>query len=860
VRLLRLRALCFGPMRDRVLELDDEAVVVFGRNESGKSSFRCAVETLLYGFEPATRDRHPLWAFDGGAGGDLHLEAELRLDSGELVRVERVLQSTGKLRVVAAGDAFEGKREGNRPLSWTGLPREVFRAIYSLELEDLGQLGQGVQGHVDDLLLPESPGLELRPAAELREALRDEAQRLWRSDGRGRPLARALREELAEAKRFASAAAEAEQALRATREELRALEVALEERRARRRELERAREEAPRIAALRELERRRRAQGPPLDLAPLEGLPLADPRELAARIGELEAGRRAQEERLARPALALAPAEVARLARAAETEAAAARAGREAAGLERAAELERRADELRAEEERELARVLAGPLDAAARDAARAAPLEALRGLHAAWARACDANARLAAAAPARPPGWLLALALLGATALFAGVSTEVAALSAAGAATLVAAFAWLLWHGRPALPVPPPPEGLDACLRDLRVAPERCATPAGLGMLAEALERARRAGDGALEAGAEAVRLAAAAAAGEQAARELCAAVEVGADGGSERRAARLLDALHAARAREREVERDRSERERAQGELARSDPELAALRERHARTLRVLARAEPAAREPGEAFERVRDREREAEFLRRREAELLADPTFARVAAAARADAGGPDADPEAILRELRDCESAIEAASEHVGRLAQRLADDPGSRRAAAQDEVAELEERLAATERERDRLALLESVVARAESAFRDAHQPDVLRRASEYLRRVTDGRYGRLDYDAATRTLYASCAGLAEPVPVRHPISRGTLDQIFLCLRLGLLDHLDEERERLPLVLDDALLRMDDVRRPEVYALLAHAARRRQIFLLSCHAAIAREAAEALKVRRVDLSA
>ncbi|TFG96178.1 MAG: hypothetical protein E4H11_03810 [Myxococcales bacterium] len=146
------------------------------------------------------------------------------------------------------------------------------------------------------------------------------------------------------------------------------------------------------------------------------------------------------------------------------------------------------------------------------------------------------------------------------------------------------------------------------------------------------------------------------------------------------------------------------------------------------------------------------------------------------------------------------------------------------------------------------------------MARAESAFRDAHQPDVLRRASEYLRRVTDGRYTRLDYDPEARALSVICADRAEPLAVRYPISRGTRDQIFLCLRLGLLDHLDEDRERLPLVLDDALLRMDDIRRPEVYRLLADAARRRQVFLLTCHASIAREAEETLKVRRIDLSA
>jgi uncharacterized protein YhaN len=89
--------------------------------------------------------------------------------------------------------------------------------------------------------------------------------------------------------------------------------------------------------------------------------------------------------------------------------------------------------------------------------------------------------------------------------------------------------------------------------------------------------------------------------------------------------------------------------------------------------------------------------------------------------------------------------------------------------------------------------------------------------------------------------------------------VAPPLSRGTLDQIHLCLRLGLLDHLDDGRERLPLVLDDALLRMDDQRRPEVYSLLGEISRRRQVFLLTCQEWIAAEAERALALRRITLA-
>jgi uncharacterized protein YhaN len=68
----------------------------------------------------------------------------------------------------------------------------------------------------------------------------------------------------------------------------------------------------------------------------------------------------------------------------------------------------------------------------------------------------------------------------------------------------------------------------------------------------------------------------------------------------------------------------------------------------------------------------------------------------------------------------------------------------------------------------------------------------------------------------------------------------------------------MLDHLDEGRERLPLILDDALLRMDDRRRRGVYALLSEMAPTRQVWILTCHRTLADEVENDLKVSRIDL--
>ena len=47
MRFRRLEARVFGVLRGRRLELPPEAVLVFGSNESGKSTFRRALETIL---------------------------------------------------------------------------------------------------------------------------------------------------------------------------------------------------------------------------------------------------------------------------------------------------------------------------------------------------------------------------------------------------------------------------------------------------------------------------------------------------------------------------------------------------------------------------------------------------------------------------------------------------------------------------------------------------------------------------------------------------------------------------------------------------------------------------------------------
>ena len=96
-----------------------------------------------------------------------------------------------------------------------------------------------------------------------------------------------------------------------------------------------------------------------------------------------------------------------------------------------------------------------------------------------------------------------------------------------------------------------------------------------------------------------------------------------------------------------------------------------------------------------------------------------------------------------PEATAareRERADCARELAATNTRLGEIANLLRSDPGGRQARVADRVREGEERLAALRRERDRLALLESILGHAERRFRERAPA---RRAAARQRRTSN---------------------------------------------------------------------------------------------------------------------
>ncbi|MDB5575335.1 MAG: hypothetical protein JWR80_511 [Bradyrhizobium sp.] len=227
-------------------------------------------------------------------------------------------------------------------------------------------------------------------------------------------------------------------------------------------------------------------------------------------------------------------------------------------------------------------------------------------------------------------------------------------------------------------------------------------------------------------------------------------------------------------------------------------------------------------------------------------------------RVRAEIIAAGGGPTLD--ALLAEIEDTESTALSArgtslqeeiallsddiarltGEHVAATAefQRLDVGPDVAIAVADAEQAraEMADLAEAYLRKRAEIALLRWGIDR----YRSSKQAPLLIRASTLFSRLTLGNYTSLLVDSDGGG--ARLAGLRandDVVPVEG-MSEGTVDQLFLSLRLAAVEDAVAAGARLPFLADDLFINYDDERAQAGFSVLAELARTTQILFFTHH--------------------
>ena len=148
--------------------------------------------------------------------------------------------------------------------------------------------------------------------------------------------------------------------------------------------------------------------------------------------------------------------------------------------------------------------------------------------------------------------------------------------------------------------------------------------------------------------------------------------------------------------------------------------------------------------------------------------------------------------------------------------------------------------QLDEKILELKLEYDKMSLSEVIIQQGHDTFSKLHQPEVLQRASYYLSILTDGKYSELDLDGETSEITVMLPDGRYLTPQAARLSQATREQIYLSIRLSVIESFDEGREAMPITLDEALITWDKGRLTSGLDLLARVAHKRQILIFTCH--------------------
>jgi uncharacterized protein YhaN len=149
----------------------------------------------------------------------------------------------------------------------------------------------------------------------------------------------------------------------------------------------------------------------------------------------------------------------------------------------------------------------------------------------------------------------------------------------------------------------------------------------------------------------------------------------------------------------------------------------------------------------------------------------------------------------------------------------------------------EEQATLTELHEAVERWRT-LALARALTEATLQEYVRTRQPAVLAQASARFAAITDGAYPELRQNESGEGL--SVVTRRGEVLGPERLSRGTAEQLYLCLRLGLAAEFGSHGAQLPLVMDDVCVNFDPERARAVATVLRDYGGGQQIIFFTCH--------------------
>ena len=187
--------------------------------------------------------------------------------------------------------------------------------------------------------------------------------------------------------------------------------------------------------------------------------------------------------------------------------------------------------------------------------------------------------------------------------------------------------------------------------------------------------------------------------------------------------------------------------------------------------------------------------------------------------------------------LATELGNARKRVEAIAARLAELNGKIAVTGDS--AALKSNMALLAAKHAEIEDEYSAIGLAMQVLKEADTELQSRFSPRLGRVAAEYMSVMTGGKYTEVMINRDFSTL----ARTADDTVARNSayLSAGTMDLLYLAVRLAVCELAMPEGETCPLIIDDALVNLDSERYEAAMKLLREISTERQVIVFTCRA-------------------
>jgi len=191
------------------------------------------------------------------------------------------------------------------------------------------------------------------------------------------------------------------------------------------------------------------------------------------------------------------------------------------------------------------------------------------------------------------------------------------------------------------------------------------------------------------------------------------------------------------------------------------------------------------------------------------------------------------------DSTIRELKELRNARDNKNQTIGELKNKI-----DQLSSSQDLLIKLGEmelrkqQLQDCSREWVKYQIALTMLNKAISKYENTRQPEVIKAASEVFSSITENKYSTIIKSVDGDEMF-----IKDKMENRKTIlemSRGTREQLYFAMRLGLIKEYETRAESMPVIMDDILVNFDEERGPKAIKVLNEFAKERQVIVLTCH--------------------